>query len=410
MSNLYEDFHTTCKLIHSVTKLDSRYIGIDGTIHFKLVQHSLPAGIRQQEVAHNKIKEILQKNSPHSYYYHINTFGLEYIAVGYWQQEKLHGYYLVGPFLSTIPGSDWLNQIIMLNNLPISERNQLQAFYTSLHILSNNDANHIGNLLVHLSIHPLIEAEIITSEVLIPKLDKEKLKENIEDQQSIIEIRYKIEKQIARHIENGDIKKLEEMMKRTSSTFSLPDRIPESPLRSAKNITFILNTLCRLSAERGGLHPVYVHHLSEKFSIMIERAPNLSHLNKLQYIMLEEYCAAVSRYSTSTFGPIVKKAVTYIRFNLERPLSLQSIAAALHVNQSHLSRTFLQETKQTVVNYINQMRIEEAKRYLLAGTMPITDIALMVGYNDLNYFGRVFKKITSQTPREFAKTSSINNK
>lgn len=405
MSNLYEDLHTTCALVHSVTKLDTQFIGIDGIVHFQLIQHSLPAVIQHQEDAPNKIKEVLHGNSPNSYYYYINTYGLEYIAVGYWQQETLQGYFLVGPFLSTIPSPDSLSQIIMVNKLPISERNQLQAFYSSLQVISNNDSNHIGNLIVHLSLHPLSEAENITSEAITSKLDKKKLKESIEDQQLIIEKRYKLEKHIASHIAHGDIKKLKELIKRTSSIFNIPDRIPESPIRSAKNLMIIFNTLCRISAERGGLHPVYIHHISEKFSIMIERAPNLPYLNKLRFTMIEEYCAAVSTYSTSMYGPIVKKAVIYIQFNLDRSLTLQNIASALHVNPSHLSRKFLQETKQTVVHYINQKRVEEAKQYLMTGTMSITDIALMVGYNDLNYFGRVFKKLTSQTPREFAKVS-----
>jgi len=403
MDNIYEDFHTTCTLVHSVTKQDTRFIGLDGVAHFQLVQHSLPLAIQQQVETYSTIAEVIKSNPPQSYYYYTNTYGLEYIAVGYWRQEKLRGYMLVGPFLSNIPSSDWISQIIMINNLPISERNHIEAFYTSLLMISSSDSDHIGNLLVQLSLHPLREAQLITSEIITAKLDKDQLKENLEERQTIIEMRYKFEKQLMHFVENGDIHKLQDLLKRTLNIFIMPDRIPESPLRSAKNIFFTLNTLCRIAAERGGLHPVYIHHISEKFSIMIERAPNLPYLNKLRIIILEEYCAAVNTYSTSRYGPIVKQAVAYIQFNLERQLSLQGIASALHVNPSHLSRKFLHETNQTIIDFINQKRVEEAKQYLLIGTIPITEIALMVGYNDLNYFGRVFKKFTSQTPREYAK-------
>ncbi|MCR8658861.1 helix-turn-helix transcriptional regulator [Paenibacillus endoradicis] len=403
MDNLYEDFHDTCALVQSVTKQDTRFIGLDGVVHFQLIQHSLPITIQHQVETYSAIAEVIQANPPQSYYYYTNSYGLEYIAVGYWRQEKLHGYFLVGPFLTNIPSSDWISQVIMINNLPISERNHLQAFYTSLLMISSSDSDQIGNLLVQLSLHPPIQSQLITAEVITAKLDKEQLKENIEEHQTIIEMRYKLEKQLMHLIENGDINKLQDLMKRTVNIFIMPDRIPESPLRSTKNIFFTLNTLCRIAAERGGLHPVYIHHISEKFSIMIERAPNLPHLNKLRLIILEEYCAAVNTYSTSMYGPIVKEAVAYIQFNLERELSLKGIASELHVNPAHLSRKFLQETNQTIIDFINQKRIEEAKQYLLTGTMSITEIALMVGYNDLNYFGRVFKKFTSQTPREFAK-------
>ena len=45
-----------------------------------------------------------------------------------------------------------------------------------------------------------------------------------------------------------------------------------------------------------------------------------------------------------------------------------------------------------IIDYINQKRIEEAKLYLQRGNISITEIAFMVGFNDLNYFSRVFLK------------------
>lgn len=405
MAHVIEDYHSICALFQSVTKLDTRFIGCDGIIHFQLVQHALPIAIQQHEKTYRDIQQVIRENNSHSYYFYADTFGLAYMSVGYWREEELLGYFLVGPFLSHIPSSGWISQLMMANGLPISERNPLQAFYQSLLVISSGESEHIGSLLVHLSLHPPIIAELVTSEVIAAKPDKEQLKKNIEEDQSIIEMRYQYEKQAMHLIATGNIQELQESLKQTKSIFVLPDRIPESPIRSAKNLLLTLNTVCRIAAERGGLHPVYIHHISEKFSIMIERAPNLPYVNKLRFTILEEYCNAVHEHSTSKFGPLVKKAVDYIRFNLDRPLSLQEIATALHVNPTHLSRKFAQETKLTVIDYINQSRVEEAKQYLRTGTIAITEIALMVGYNDLNYFGRVFKKFTSQTPSDFAKSN-----
>ena len=56
-----------------------------------------------------------------------------------------------------------------------------------------------------------------------------------------------------------------------------------------------------------------------------------------------------------------------------------------------------------ITEFINQKRIEEAKLYLKRGNISITDIAFMVGFNDLNYFSKVFKKLTSVTPSQYAK-------
>ena len=187
------------------------------------------------------------------------------------------------------------------------------------------------------------------------------------------------------------------------SIFNFSNRVPESPIRSAKNMILVLNTLCRLAAEKGGVHPLYIDNISERFAILIERSPNLPHLQKLSGLMVNEYCDIVSVYSTSPYSQIVKKAVDYIHLNLGSSLSLAKIADEIHVNASYLSRKFKSETKMSMIDYINQKRVEEAKLYLQRGNMSITDIAFIVGFNDLNYFSRVFKKFTSLTPSQYMK-------
>jgi two-component system, response regulator YesN len=186
------------------------------------------------------------------------------------------------------------------------------------------------------------------------------------------------------------------------------DRIPESPFRSAKNLLFVLNTICRIAAEQGGLQPLMVHHVSEKFAILIERAPNLPYLKKLGFDMINEYCELVNNHSTKNYSTIVKKTVEYIHLNLEKPLTLKEIASAIHVHPSHLSRKFKQEIKLNVIDYVNQKRVDEAKLHLQSGNTSITEIALMVGYNDLNYFSRVFKKFTGHTPSQYVKNNRKN--
>ena len=69
--------------------------------------------------------------------------------------------------------------------------------------------------------------------------------------------------------------------------------------------------------------------------------------------MINEYCDVVKLYSTLKFSPIVKKAVDYIQLNLEEPLTLNDIAATIHVNPSHLSRKFKEDTNMNIIEYIN---------------------------------------------------------
>ena len=73
--------------------------------------------------------------------------------------------------------------------------------------------------------------------------------------------------------------------------------------------------------KKAELHPIYIHNISEKFAILIERAPNLNHLKNLGTLMMNEYCDVVKVFSTQNYSPIVKKAVDYIQLNLEESIN-----------------------------------------------------------------------------------------
>lgn len=396
------DFNKICNLLNSVTKLDVRLMDEDGQHLLQLVQHTLPAVLQNIDNSY-MINDTLKKNSSNSFYYYINSFGLEYIASGIWKNRSLYGSILIGPFLSSIPDIAFISDIISKNKLPVSERTQLQEFYTSLTVVSSNDSNSIGDLLVNICGHKHIDSQLITSDIIKPVLNKEQIKINIEENKDIIEYRYKYEKKLMNAIAKGDKDEIDGISKEINSILHISDRIPESPIRSAKNLSLVLNTICRVAVERAGVHPIYIHHVSEKFAILIERAPNLPHLKKLNIIMIHEYCDIVKLLSTRHYSSIVKKAVNHIHLNLDNPLTLKNIAATLHVNSSYLSRKFKNDTNMNMIDYMNQKRIEEAKLYLQRDNISVTEVAFLVGFNDLNYFSRVFKKLTSLTPSQYIK-------
>ncbi len=209
---------------------------------------------------------------------------------------------------------EFMSDIITRNNLPVSQRQQLEGFYKSLSVITSNEYGSIGELLVNMCKHKHIQSQVIKTDIIIPTINKEKLKDSLDESKQIIEMRYENEKKLMNAIAKGDKETVAHLSKVSTDILDFSNRIPESPIRSAKNITLVLNTLCRIAAERGNLHPVYIHNISEKFAILIERAPNLNHLKNLCAIMINEYCDLVKMYSTKNYSPIVKKAVDYIQF------------------------------------------------------------------------------------------------
>ena len=101
------------------------------------------------------------------------------------------------------------------------------------------------------------------------------------------------------------------------------------------------------------------------------------------------------------FSPPIEKALRYIHENYSANLSLETVAAKVLVNPSHLSRTFKKETGEVVTDYINRIRIEKAKELLAFTDMLVYEVAETVGFKDSAYFSLVFKKITGISPKHF---------
>ena len=100
--------------------------------------------------------------------------------------------------------------------------------------------------------------------------------------------------------------------------------------------------------------------------------------------------------------PLVK-ALTYIRENYTRAIQLGSTAEAAQVNAAHLSRLFTEHLKTSFIDYLTALRVSEAERLLREKNISVKEAAFAVGYQDPNYFSKIFKKIKGKLPTEVNK-------
>ncbi len=402
------DYIKISKMVHSLTKMDVTLNDRDGNTLFESINHFIPVVVDHPDNEYAHINEILNKHQSNHYYHHINPYGLEYLAVGIWREHSFNGSLIIGPFISSTLVLDLIKEIMIKNSLPIGERKQLEQFYQSLPVLSGIESKYIGEMLVNLCGHEYINSLQISSSIIKPVINYDQLKITIEEDKYIIEERYQHQNKLMDAITKGDRDEVSHLIDSLIDVFvGFSDRVPGNPIRSSKNMGFVCNTLYRVAAEKGGVHPVYLHNISERFAILIERTNSIPSLKKLMFSMAIEYCDLVRTFSTGHYSPIVKKAVDYILLNLGYQLTLDTIAKQVHVNPSHLSRKFKEDTGMNITEFINQKRVGEAKLYLQRGNISMTDIAFMVGFNDLNYFSKVFKKFTSVTPSQYAKKRKL---
>jgi len=92
----------------------------------------------------------------------------------------------------------------------------------------------------------------------------------------------------------------------------------------------------------------------------------------------------------------------YIKSNYENQITLSKAIKIAKMSKGYFCTKFRQLTGKSFTGYLNQMRIEKAIMLILEEKeSSITDIALTVGFEDINYFCRVFKKYMGQSPSSF---------
>lgn len=169
--------------------------------------------------------------------------------------------------------------------------------------------------------------------------------------------------------------------------------------------TFVLSTImmyyeCDFSmkAENGGEKRKFNH-----FGQMIERCGDKGELIQLIGSFSVDMINKTFKYNSNILNEMTEMMITYIKANYQHSLSREDVANHVHASTSYVSTVFKNVTGQNLTQYINTVRINEAKRLLSEGKHTRQEIAGMVGYNDYAYFSSIFKKLTGKSPSKWQK-------
>lgn len=106
---------------------------------------------------------------------------------------------------------------------------------------------------------------------------------------------------------------------------------------------------------------------------------------------------------------IISKVLEYINRNFNKDITLESVANEVGLSSQYLSKIFKEKCGINFIDYITTKRLEFAENLLKNGVMNIKQVSKMSGYEDSNYFCRIFKKSTGLSPRQFRSSVILNN-
>lgn len=149
----------------------------------------------------------------------------------------------------------------------------------------------------------------------------------------------------------------------------------------------------------GGAHSYWnlLLHLVEKYS------------DRATAVLASKYFAVdIDRNSQAAFAmfrgqkehrdPEIRKAQEFIEKNLHERISIDELAASLAIGRRSFERRFRQATHNSVLEYIQRVKIEAAKRQFESSRKNINEVMYEVGYSDSKAFRDLFRKITGLTP------------
>lgn len=125
-----------------------------------------------------------------------------------------------------------------------------------------------------------------------------------------------------------------------------------------------------------------------------------------QYTVTENTAKLISQQKNRVEDQFLQNALAYIKMHLTEKIRIEDIAQHCNFSTSYVSRNFNKAVGMNISTYINKLRIEVSKTYLLTSDKTIAEISEIVGFEDLSYYSRVFSSLLGIPPAEFRRRFS----
>jgi AraC-like DNA-binding protein len=164
------------------------------------------------------------------------------------------------------------------------------------------------------------------------------------------------------------------------------------------NVHFIVTPTLSNSRECGYfvIGPFKSENVSVEFGIPFKPYSCVDYISSmLDSLIKDRLCKKCN------FSLYVKDAIDFIHRNYYTDIKLDTVCDYLSINKSYFCSIFKKETGFTFSDFLNRIRVEKSKEFLIENNDSILDVALSVGYNNHTYYSSIFKKYNGITPQEY---------
>ncbi|HJC75748.1 MAG TPA: PocR ligand-binding domain-containing protein [Candidatus Mediterraneibacter faecavium] len=393
----YACIHLPIQIINEEGKI---LVSIGDTPSFcRLFQRHLPATETCEKLHASASRKAVSLGEPYIFACHAD---LNHIVFPLISKQTFLGSILVGPFLMDEPDSILISDVAKRYRIPMDDALDLYDETRELPVIEPGHVNHISHLLFYLFSSLIAESREELRQNNQKLLQQSQISESIQRYKGgsirTDSYPYEKEKALIAQVKRGDVREANAVLNDLLGYVLFSQG---NSLDVVKSRAIELCSLLSRTAIEGGAPTDSILKLNNHFLQNLQQINTLDTLcYKLQEIV-ETFSESMFNYIPSRNSELIKKAMLYISEHFSNPLTLEEVAAYVHLHPSYFSTLFKSSTGSSFKEYLNMVRIEESKRLLSNTDYSIIDIAVAVGFEDQSYFSKVFKKYTGLTPKQF---------
>lgn len=178
--------------------------------------------------------------------------------------------------------------------------------------------------------------------------------------------------------------------------------ISRTSIQQTRYSYILLLYMIACSACEGGMPFDYCLELFSHYCLKMEGLNDISEIEKLKMIAADDYCKKVAQcQKEKNYHKATKEAMRYIHKHLYEKIKIQEISEYVHLNRSTLSAYFKQDTWETILEYLNHVKLTEAKYLLEEHQNNYQYIIDTLGFCSQSYFIQKFRAYFGITPQQY---------
>lgn len=210
---------------------------------------------------------------------------------------------------------------------------------------------------------------------------------------------YQEERRILEAVKEGDAEEAIRLSKEMDSNIG---RLGKSEIDHWRNLSVVVASICARAAIEGGVMPADAYRISGFYINKSATCKDVTQILIYRNHAIEELAKRVrekkEKRHTSSY---IEQCKDYVYRHYREKIYLDSIAEALGISSSYLSRLFKKETGISLQEFINDVRVEKAANLLTYSDETLSGIAEYVNFPTQSYFGKIFKQKMNMTPKQY---------